>query len=300
MRTPLLRLYDDDALPEIYLKLENLQPIGSFKLRGAGNAMALAEAESLGNGVYTASAGNMAQGVAWNARRLGVPCQVLIPESAPDTKIEAIHRLGARTIPLPFERWWQVIVDHHYPGILGYFIHPVSDAAVIAGNGTIGLEIVEDLPDVDAVLVPFGGGGLSCGIASAVKALRPQAKVFACEVETAAPLRAALKAGVPTAVDRTPTFVDGIGGNSVLEEMWPLARSLLDDSLVVDVEAVVRSIRTLALRSRVIVEGAGATSVAVATAGLAGSGKVVCVVSGGNLSRSALCRILEGKIPTSP
>ena len=303
MRTPLVRLEDDDAfddddaLPEIYLKLENLQPISSFKLRGAGNAMALAEAESLGDGVYTASAGNMAQGVAWNAKRLGIPCHVVVPDSAPDAKMEAIHRLGARTISLPFEQWWQVIVDHHYPGVPGHFIHPVSDPAVIAGNGTIGLEILEDLPDVDAVLVPFGGGGLSCGIASAVKALRPQTQVFACEIETAAPLRAALKAGAPTPVDRTPTFVDGIGGISVLDEMWPLARSLLDGSLVVDVEAVVRSIRTLAMRSRVIAEGAGAAPVAVARAGLAVAGKVVCVVSGGNLSRKDLSSILQGRIP---
>jgi threonine dehydratase len=290
----------DDARPEIYLKLENLQPIGSFKLRGAGNAMALAKAENLAHGVYTASAGNMAQGVAWNARRLGIPCQVVIPDTAPDTKIEAIHRLGARTIPLPFEQWWQVIVDHHYPGVPGHFIHPVSDAAVIAGNGTIGLEILEDLPDVDTVLVPFGGGGLSCGIASAVKALRPGAKVFACEIETAAPLHAALEAGAPTAVDRIPTFIDGIGGTSVLDEMWPLARSLLDGSLVVDVEAVVRSIRTLAFSSKVIAEGAGGAAVAAATAGLAGDGKVVCVVSGGNLSRNALSSILDGNIPTPP
>ncbi len=262
--------------------------------------MALAKAENLAHGVYTASAGNMAQGVAWNARRLGIPCQVVIPDTAPDTKIEAIHRLGARTIPLPFEQWWQVIVDHHYPGVPGHFIHPVSDAAVIAGNGTIGLEILEDLPDVDTVLVPFGGGGLSCGIASAIKALKPDTKVFACEIETAAPLRAALEAGTPTAIERIPTFIDGIGGTSVLDEMWPLARSLLDGALVVDVEAVVRSIRTLALSGKVIAEGAGAAAVAVATEGLAGDGKVVCVVSGGNLSRKALSSILEGGIPAPP
>lgn len=297
VRTPLLKLTADDAPAEIYLKLESLQPIGSFKLRGSGNAMALAGRERLADGVYTASAGNMAQGVAWNARRLGVPCRVVVPDTAPDTKMEAIRRLGAEAIPLPFEQWWQVIVNHHHPGVPGLFIHPVSDPAVIAGNGTVGLEILEDLPDVDTVLVPYGGGGLSCGIASAVKALKPDTKVFACEVETAAPFRASLERGEPTAVDRIQTFIDGIGGKSVLEEMWPLARTLLDGSLVVGVEAVVDAIRLLLLRNRLVVEGAGATPVAVATAGMAGPGKIVCVISGGNLSRSALLSVLDGRIP---
>ncbi len=288
----------DDAPAEIYLKLESLQPIGSFKLRGSGNAMALADPALLADGVYTASAGNMAQGVAWNARRLGIPCRVVIPDTAPDTKTEAIQRLGAEAISLPFEEWWQVIVDHHLPGVPGLFIHPVSDPAVIAGNGTVGLEIIEDLPDVDTVLVPYGGGGLSCGIASAVKALKPGTRVFACEVETAAPLRASLERGAPTTIERTETFIDGIGGKSVLAEMWPLALTLLNGSLVVSVEAVVQALRLLILRNRIVAEGAGAASVAAATAGLAGGKKVVCVVSGGNLSRAALRSVLEGKIPS--
>lgn len=297
LRTPLLPLTADEAPAEIYLKLESLQPIGSFKLRGSGNAMALADPDLLADGVYTASAGNMAQGVAWNARRLGIPCRVVVPDTAPDTKMEAIRRLGAEAIPLPFEEWWQVIVNHHHPGVPGLFIHPVSDPAVIAGNGTVGLEIIEDLPDVDTVLVPYGGGGLSCGIASAVKALKPGTKVFACEVETAAPLRASLEKGAPTAIDRIPTFIDGIGGKSVLAEMWPLARTLLNGSLVVSVQAIVEAILLLVLRNRLIAEGAGAAPVAAAMAGLAGGGKVVCVVSGGNLSRAALQSILEGRIP---
>ena len=297
LRTPLLPLTADDAPAEIYLKLESLQPIGSFKLRGSGNAMALTGPELLAEGVYTASAGNMAQGVAWNARRLGIPCRVVVPDTAPDTKMEAIRRLGAEAIPLPFEEWWQVIVNHHHPGVPGLFIHPVSDPAVIAGNGTVGLEIVEDLPGVDTILVPYGGGGLSCGIASAVKALKPGTKVFACEVETAAPLRASLDKGAPTAIDRIPTFIDGIGGKSVLTEMWPLARTLLNGSLVVGVEAVVEAIRLLVLRNRLIAEGAGAAPVAAAMAGQAGGGKIVCVVSGGNLSRAALRSILDGRIP---
>ena len=297
VRTPLVRLNVADSPAEIWLKLENLQPIGSFKLRGAGNAMALLDTDRLAAGVYTASAGNMAQGVAWVARRMGVRARIVVPETAPRTKLEAIERLGGETIAVPFEEWWAVIRDHHYPGLDGCFIHPVSDPNVIAGNGTIGLEILEDLPDVDAVVVPFGGGGLSCGIASAVRALRPRARVYAAEVETAAPLARSLKLGEPSEIEREPSFVDGIGGKGVLPEMWPLARDLLEGSLVVSVEDIADAIRILATRNRVIAEGAGAASVAAALGGQAGSGKVVCVVSGGNIDAAHLATILRGGVP---
>ncbi|MCY3864492.1 MAG: pyridoxal-phosphate dependent enzyme [Chloroflexi bacterium] len=290
LRTPLLRLPVDDAPAEIYLKLENLQPIGSFKLRGAGNAMALAGREALAQGVYTASAGNMAQGVAWNARRLGISCSVVVPDHAPATKLAAIERLGGRVIKLPFERWWDVIVSGAYDGLDGLFIHPVRDADVMAGNGTIGLEILEDAPDLDAVVIPYGGGGLSCGIASALRALKPDTRVYAAEVETAAPLAASLRAGQPVEVAYEPSFVDGIGGKSVLPEMWTLARALLDGSLVASLDEARAAIRLLAERGRVIAEGAGAAPVAAALAGRAGGGKVVCVVSGGNID----CEVLAG------
>ena len=292
-----MRLNVEDAPAEIWLKLENLQPIGSFKLRGAGNAMRLAPRETLEKGVYTASAGNMAQGLAWNARRLGVPCTVVVPETAPQTKLAAIERLGARIVKLPYARWWQVLEDHGYPGIEGLFIHPVSDRAVIAGNGTIGLEILEDLPDVDTVIVPFGGGGLSCGIACALRPLRPQAKVFASEVETAAPFAASLAVGKPAAIEHTASFVDGIGGKSVLLEMWPLASRLLAGSLVVSLAQTAAALRLLVDRNHVIAEGAGATSVAAALDGKAGKGKVVCVVSGGNIDPATLAKILGGQNP---
>jgi threonine dehydratase len=292
-----VRLNVEDAPADIWLKLENLQPIGSFKLRGAGNAMSLAPREALGKGVYTASAGNMAQGVAWNARRLGIPCTVVVPDNAPQTKLAAIERLGAKAVKLPYARWWQVLEDHGYPGIDGLFIHPVSDPAVIAGNGTIGLEILEDLPDVDAVVVPFGGGGLSCGIAAALRALSPATRVFASEVETAAPFAASLAAGRPVAIDHTSSFVDGIGGKSMLPEIWPLANQLLAGSLVVSVAQAAASVRLLAERNRVIAEGAGATSVAAALLGKAGTGKVVCVISGGNIDPSKLAKILNGEVP---
>jgi threonine dehydratase len=297
VRTPLVHLNSDRPPATVFLKLENLQPIGSFKIRGAGNAMALIDPRRIAAGVYTASAGNWAQGVAWNAKRLGVPSRVIVPDHAPQTKLSAIERLGGEVLKVPFDEWWQVIVQHEYPGMDGHFIHPVSDPTVIAGNGTIGLEILEDLPDVDAVIVPFGGGGLSSGIASAIRALRPETKVYACEVETAAPFAASLDAGSPQEVERTPSFVDGIGGKSVLDEMWPLTSKILDGSLVSPLSEVADAVRLLLERNRVLAEGAGASSVAAALSGKAGTGKVVCVVSGGNIDTAALIKILEGKIP---
>jgi threonine dehydratase len=239
----------------------------------------------------------MAQGVAWCARQRGVPCTVVMPDHAPRTKQAAVERLGARTIKVPFAAWWQTLVDRRYPGVDGVFIHPVSDRAVMAGNGTIALEVLEDLADVDTVVIPFGGGGLSCGIAAALRELRPQAKVYACEVETAAPLHAALHAGAPTAIDYRPSFVDGIGGKGVLAEMWPLAQRLLAGSLVVSLDAVAGAIRMLAERARVVAEGAGAAPVAAALSGRAGGGKVVCVVSGGNIDPAKLAIILQGGVP---
>ena len=296
IRTPLVRLHVDNAQAEIYLKLENLQPIGSFKLRGAANAIALASAEQLAKGVYTCSAGNMAQGVAWNARRLGIPCTTIVPEHAPQTKLDAITRLGGRFIKVPFDVWWNVMVTHHYEGLQGLFVHPVSDPAVMAGNGTIGLEILEDLPDVDAIVVPYGGGGLGCGIATAVRALKPGIRVYAAEVETSAAFAAALAAGEKTAINYQTSFVDGIGSGSVLDDMWPLARMLLDGSLVMPLTEVAEAICLLAERNRVIAEGAGATAVAAALAGKAGGGKVVCIVSGGNIDFDKLAKIFKREL----
>ncbi len=292
LRSPLLRLPVEDARAQIYCKLENLQPIGSFKLRGAGNAMALAPPERLARGVVTASAGNMAQGVAWNARRMGIPCWVVVPDHAPETKLEAIRRLGGEIIKVPFDEWWTIILSGRYDALPGLFIHPVRDRAVMAGNGTIGLEILADLPDVDALVIPYGGGGLSGGIASALRALKPDTRVYAVEIETAAPLAAALAAGGPVEVDYQASFVDGIGGKSVLPEMWRLVSGLLDGALQVTLDEARRAIRLLAERQRVIAEGAGAVPVAAALAGRAGAGKVVCVVSGGNIDRGVLAGIL--------
>jgi len=297
VRTPLVRLAVDEAPAEIHLKLECLQPIGSFKIRGATNAMALAGPERLRDGVYTASAGNMAQGVAWSARRLGVAATAVVPEHAPQAKLSALARLGARVEKVPFDAWWQLLVDRGQPGRKELFIHPVSDLAVMAGNGTIGLEILEDLPDVETVLVPYGGGGLSCGIASALRGSGSRARVLACEVDTAAPLSAALAAGGPVPTPYTASFVDGIGGKSVLAEMWPLASRLLDGALSSPLDDVAAAVRLLAERAHVVSEGAGAAPVAAALSGRAGRGKTVCVVSGGNIDARVLARILSGEVP---
>ena len=257
--------------------------------------MGLATDQALSRGVWTASAGNMAQGVAWEARRRGILCTVVVPDNAPDTKLAAITRLSARILKVPYATWWQILVEHAYPGMEGLFIHPTADAAVVAGNGTIGLEILEDLPDLDAVLVPWGGGGLSCGIASALHGTGSTASVFACEVETAAPLTASLAAGRPTSVDYTASFVDGIGARSVLPELWNLASTLIAGSLVVSLAETAAAIRHLAARARIVAEGAGAAPVAAALSlERAPVGKIVCVVSGGNIDASVLARILGG------
>ena len=287
-----------DAPAEIYLKLENLQPIGSFKLRGAYNAMRRAPREAFAGGVVTASAGNMAQGVAWAARELGVPATIVVPEHAPETKLAAIARLGGEVVKAPFERWWQAIEEHRFEGVEGLFVHPVENEHVMAGNGTIGLEIIEDLPEVDAVVIPWGGGGLTTGIASAVKQLRPETKIYAVEPETAAPLTATLAGGgEPVAVEYTASFVDGAGSRALLPRMWHLARPLLDGARAASLADTANAVRLLAERARVIAEGAGALAVAAALSGELGSGKLVCVVSGGNIDFSTLTRILDGETP---
>ena len=289
IRTPLVRLNVFDAPAQIFLKLENLQPIGSFKIRGAANAIAHMAPEQLARGVVTASAGNMAQGAAWRARELGIPCTVIAPETAPATKSAAIERLGGRVIKVPFERWWQTFQERSFPGVDATFIHAFDDPYVMAGNGTIALEVVEDLPDVDAIVIPWGGGGLACGIAVAMRALKPDCRLFAAEVAGAAPLAASLAAGSPQVVDYQPSFVDGIGSKTVFPQMFERARALIDGSLAASVDDVAAAVRLIAERNRVIAEGAGACPVACALSGKAGRGKIVCIVSGGNIDLHKLC-----------
>jgi threonine dehydratase len=296
LRTPLVRL-EVDAPCEIWLKLESLQPIGSFKLRGALSAVRAAAPSELADGVFTASAGNMAQGVAWAAREAGVRARIVAPESAPRAKLDAVERLGGEIISVPHEVWWQTMVERRYEGVEGLFVHPVEDDAVMAGNGTIGLELVEDLPHIDAVVVPWGGGGLTTGIASAVKALRPRTRVITAEPETAAPLAASLAAGAPTEIDYSPSFVDGAGGRALLPTMWDRARELVDAAVAVPLDEVAAAMRILAARGRIVAEGAGALALAAALRGDAGEGRVVCIVSGGNIDAAVLARILAGETP---
>ena len=289
LRTPLVR-FDE----RIWLKLECLQPIGSFKLRGALSAVRAASPSELADGVVTASAGNMAQGVAWAAREAGVRARVVAPEDAPRAKLDAVERLGGEIIPVSHEAWWQAMVDRRYEGVDGLFVHPVEDELVMAGNGTIGLELVEDLDAFDTVITPWGGGGLTTGIASAVKALRPGVRIVTAEPETAAPLAAAMRAGGPSEIEFRPSFVDGAGGRALLPTMWERARELVDEAVAVPLDEVADAMRLLAARAHVVAEGAGALALAAARHR---EDRCVCVVSGGNVDAAVLAKVLLGETP---
>jgi len=296
VRTPLVRL-DVDANAELWLKLELLQPVRSFKLRGAGNAILPAPDDQLAAGVVTASAGNMAQGVAYVARLRGVPATIVVPVGAPRAKLDAVERYGGRVIEVPYEEWWGVMTSGRYEPAGGLFVHPVWDEAVQAGNGTIGLELLEQSPDFDTVVVPYGGGGLLTGIASAVKQERPQVRIVAAEPETGAPAAASLRAGRPTPIDYRPSFVDGAGSREVIPRVWASAEELLDGADAVPLAEVAGAIRLVAERARVIAEGAGALAVAAALSGRVPGRKIVCIVSGGNIDTAVLSRILAGDTP---
>jgi threonine dehydratase len=296
VRTPLVRL-DVDADAEIWLKLELLQPIRSFKIRGAGNAVLQATDEELAGGVLTASAGNMAQGVAYAARLRGVPATIVVPEHAPQTKIDAVERYGGRVVKVPYDEWWNVLVTGRYSGADGLFVHPVADERVMAGNGTIGLELLEQAEDFDAVVVPYGGGGLLTGIASAVKPERPGVRFYSVEPETGAPAAATFAAGAPTAVEYVPSFVDGSGSRELIPVVWAHVESVLDGALALPLAEVADALRLVVERARVVPEGAGALAVAAALSGRVPGRKIVCVVSGGNVDLAVLGRILAGETP---
>ena len=296
VRTPLVRLHAAEVPDgtEIYLKLEALQPIGSFKIRGATNAVRTAPEEARARGLVTVSAGNMAQGVAWVGREFGLTATIAVPEHAPEAKLSAIERLGGKVVKLPYDDWWRAMVTGAVDGIDGLFVHPVQDERVMAGNGTIGLEILDDLPDPNAVVIPFGGGGLTVGIASAIRALRPETKIYTAEPATGAAMAAALPAGEPVDVEYTASFVDGSGSRRVLDPMWPRVREVVDGAFSVPIADAAAAVRLLAGRAHVVAEGAGALACAAALAGRAGAGKVVCIVSGGNIDPAKLAEILQG------
>ena len=283
IRTPLVKLnYDGPA--EIYLKLENLQPIGSFKIRGAYNAVRLLPDAEKKQGVWTVSAGNAAQGVALAAQRAGVRCKILVMDTAPETKLSAIKRLGAEYVKASFADCWKALGERQHPQMQGTMVHPFEDDEFIAGNASAGLEILEDLPDVDAVVAAFGGGGLACGIATVMKHKKPAVKVYAAEPETAHPLEHCLKVGGPEMFPNwQSSWVDGCGGKSVFPRMWDIAHHILAGSIVVTLDQIRAAMKLVAERNHVIAEGAGACAVAAGLTGKAGKGKVVCVVSGGNI-----------------
>jgi threonine dehydratase len=289
----------DEGPAEIWLKLENLQPIGSFKIRGAANAVLSAPREEVARGLVTTSTGNMAQGVAWMARELGVAATIIAPHNAAATKLAAVERLGGQVVRVTWDEWWAAMEASGMEGVEGLFIHPVQDDEVIAGNGTAGLELMEDLEDFDAVLIPWGGGGLTTGIASAVKALRPEVDVFVCEPETGAPVTAAIRNGrEPVAIEYTVSFIDGAGSGALLPKMLGLAEPLVTDAFSISLADAAAAVRTLAERARIVGEGAAGLPLAAALAGLAGEARrVVCIVSGGNIDSSRLAAILEGRVP---
>ncbi len=293
VRTPLVRLDLGPGSPDIRLKLENLQPISAYKLRGAVNAVARLSAAERGRGVWTISAGNAGQGVAWAARQAGVPCAVVVIETAPAAKIERMRALGARLVPVPFAAAWQALEDRAYPGMEGAFVHPFDDHDFIAGHATMGLEILEDAPDTAAVIAAVGGGGLVTAVGSVMRALRPEAAVWGAEPETAAPAAASFAAGAPQAFPGwQASFVDGAGGRSVFPRMWERMRPVVDGCIVVSLEETKRAMRLMAEKARVIAEGAGALPLAAALTGKAGPGPIVAIVSGGNIDLATFAELV--------
>ncbi len=293
VRTPLIRLDLGPDFPDIRLKLENLQPINAYKLRGAGNSVALLSEEQRRRGVWTISAGNAGQGVAYAAREAGVPCAVVVVETAPKSKLERMKALGAKLIPVPYDVAWQALEERSFPGAEGTFVHPFDDDNFIAGHGTMGLEILEDAPDAATVIASIGGGGLITGVGSAIKALKPETKVFGVEPETAAPAALSFEKGSPQAFTNwKASFVDGAGGQSMFPRMWERMKPVVDGYIVVSLDETKKAMRLLAEKARIIAEGAGALPVAAAVTGKAGKGPIVAIVSGGNIDLNKFCELI--------
>jgi|SRR5438309_5608644 len=294
LRTPLVRLDLGPGMPDVRLKLENLQPTNAYKIRGAANAVAMLSPKQRARGVWTISAGNAGQGVAYAARAAGIPCSVVAIETAPQTKLDRMRALGANIVPVSYQQAWQAAEAHAFDGMDGVFIHPFDDHDFIAGHGTMGLEILEDCPEVAAIVTAIGGGGLITGVASAAKALKPGIRVYGAEPETGAPYALSLKEGGPRRFpDWQPTFVDGAGGQSVTERMWDRMRPVVDGAITVTLDQTRDAMRLIAEKARVISEGAGALSLAAALTGEAGEGPIVCVVSGGNIDLAKFADVIK-------
>jgi threonine dehydratase len=294
MRTPLIRLELGPNYPDIRLKLENLQPINAYKLRGAANAVAMLSDDQRQRGVWTISAGNAGQGIAYAARKAGVPCSVVVIETAPLSKIERMERLGAKLIRVSYDDAWKALEARSFPGLEGTFVHPFDDHNFIAGHATMGLEILEDAPDTAAVIAGIGGGGLITGVGSAIKALRPEIQIWGAEPETAAPAALSFAMGSPQVFKEwTASFVDGAGGKSLFPRMWERMKPVVDGYIVVSLEETKRAMRLMAERARIIAEGAGALPLAAALTGKVGQGPIVAIVSGGNIDLKKFCEIIE-------
>jgi threonine dehydratase len=298
LRTPLIRLELGSGFPDIRLKLENLQPINAYKLRGAANAVALLSESERERGVWTISAGNAGQGVAYAARAAGVPCTVVVVETAPKSKLERMKELGAKLIPVPYDLAWEALEERSFAGAEGTFIHPFDDHNFIAGHGTMGLEILEDVPEATAVIASIGGGGLITGVGSAIKALKPEIKIFGVEPETAAPAALSFEKGSPQVFTNwKASFVDGAGGQSMFPRMWERMKRVVDGYFVVSLQETKKAMRVIAEKTRVISEGAGALPLAAALGGKAGEGPIVAIVSGGNIDLSKFCELIsQGEI----
>jgi threonine dehydratase len=281
----------------VLLKLENLQPIGSFKIRPIGNAVLSKTPASLARGIYTTSSGNSALGVAWMAQRLGISATAVVPTNVPQAKLEKLRRWGAHIEVRSVEEWWRAIQVGALAGQKGLYIDAVRDPAALAGDGTIGVELLAAADDLDAILVPFGGGGLACGIACAIRAMRPSVRIIACELASAHPLKAAFEAGAPVETAHQAGFVSGVGFGTVLPEMWPLVRTMIDGVITVSLAEVAAAIKTLVERNRVVAEGAGAVSLAAALSGRYEHKTVCAVISGGNIDGATLTTILQGGLP---
>ncbi len=293
LRTPLVRLELGPDFPDIRLKLENLQPINAYKLRGAANAVAMLSESARKRGVWTISAGNAGQGVAYAARQAGVPCAVVVIETAPESKIERMRALGAKLVPVSYDVAWKALDDRAFPGVEGTFVHPFDDHNFIAGHGTMGLEILEDAPDTKAIIASIGGGGLITGVASAIKAVKPDTKIFGAEPETAAPAALSFAKGSAQVFKNwKASFVDGAGGQSMFPRMWERMKPLVDDYIVVTLEETKKAMRMMAEKARIISEGAGALPLAAALTGKAGKGPIVAVVSGGNIDLNKFSELI--------
>jgi threonine dehydratase len=294
VRTPLIRLELGPDFPDIRLKLENLQPINAYKLRGAANAVAMLSESERKRGVWTISAGNAGQGVAYAAREAGVPCTVVVIETAPESKIDRMRSLGAKLVPVPYDVAWKALEERSYPGAEGTFVHPFDDNNFITGHGTMSLEILEDAPETKVVIASIGGGGLITGVASAIKALRPDIKIFGVEPETAAPAALSFAKGSPQVFkDFKQSFVDGAGGQSMFPRMWERMKPVVDDYIVVSLDETKKAMRLMAEKARIISEGAGALPVAAALTGKAGKGPIVAIVSGGNIDMKKFCELIS-------